>query len=252
MEIMPIALETILPLRDAYRREMDCQIIHDSIHTRPGWSREYLVTIAGVTAGYGSVAHGGPWRENPVIYEFYLTPGQRQHSLAAFQALVRHTQIRRTETQTNDPHLIDVVRGLGLTEEAGSRLFADRVTTQLAPAGATYRVAQAADELPISAAQLPWHGVVELEGRLAGWGGILLHYNPPYADIYMEIAESYRRRGLGSFLVQELKRQCRALGRLPGARCNPTNEASRRTLIKAGFEPCGRMVTAECPAPPAP
>ena len=33
--------EGVLPWRDMYRLEMSCQIIHDSLHSRPGWTREY-------------------------------------------------------------------------------------------------------------------------------------------------------------------------------------------------------------------
>ncbi|MGH7970360.1 MAG: GNAT family N-acetyltransferase, partial [Limisphaerales bacterium] len=75
-----------------------------------------------------------------------------------------------------------------------------------------------------------------------GKGGILFHYNRPYGDIYMEINEGFRKRGLGSFLVQELKRECYAVGAVPCARCNPSNLASRRTLLRAGFVPCAHIL----------
>ncbi len=58
----------------------------------------------------------------------------------------------------------------------------------------------------------------------------------------MEVSEPYRRRGLGCFLVQELKRICYELGSIPCARCNPDNIASRRTLQKAGFVPCAHIL----------
>ena len=54
----------------------------------------------------------------------------------------------------------------------------------------------------------------------------------------MEVDERFWRRGYGSFLVQELKRTCYEMGRIPAARCNVTNTASRATLQKAGFLPC--------------
>ena len=67
-------------------------------------------------------------------------------------------------------------------------------------------------------------------------------YNRPYGDIYMEVGEAFRRRGLGAFLVQELKRECYNLGAVPCARCNPTNVASRRTLQRAGFVPVAHIL----------
>jgi GNAT superfamily N-acetyltransferase len=85
--------------------------------------------------------------------------------------------------------------------------------------------------------------VVEFEGQVAATGGILFHYNRPYGDIYMDVVESCRRRGLGSFLVQELKRVCYEGGKVPAARCDSGNVASRRTLQKAGFVPCGNILS---------
>jgi GNAT superfamily N-acetyltransferase len=76
---------------------------------------------------------------------------------------------------------------------------------------------------------------------------ILYHYNRPYGDIYMGIAESFRRKGLGAYLVQELKAVCRKEGTTPAARCNVTNLPSRKTLQKAGFIPCGNIITADLP-----
>src|SRR5581483_4683341 len=67
-------LEAILAWRDLYRQEMNCQIIHDSIHARPGWSREYMLHVGETPVGYGSVAIGGPWKNEPAIYEFYVLP----------------------------------------------------------------------------------------------------------------------------------------------------------------------------------
>jgi GNAT superfamily N-acetyltransferase len=42
--------------------------------------------------------------------------------------------------------------------------------------------------------------------RGVGERELFFHYNPPYGDVYMEVAEPFRRRGLGAYLVQELKR----------------------------------------------
>ena len=78
---------------------------------------------------------------------------------------------------------------------------------------------------------------LELDGETVAKGGILFHYNRPYGDVYMDTAEPYRRRGFGSYIVQELKRAAYELGAIPAARCNPANVASRKTLQKAGLVP---------------
>ena len=58
----------------------------------------------------------------------------------------------------------------------------------------------------------------------------------------MEIEEPFRRRGLGAYLVQELKRQAYETGSIPAARCNRDNRPSRKTLQKAGFIPYAHIL----------
>jgi hypothetical protein len=84
-----------------------------------------------------------------------------------------------------------------------------------------------------------------VNGEVAGAGGVLYHYNRPYGDIYMKIGEAFRRKGLGAYLVQELKAACRAGGSVPAARCNVENLASRRTLQKSGLVPCGNIIVGD-------
>ena len=43
--------------------------------------------------------------------------------------------------------------------------------------------------------------------------------------------------------MQELKRLCYEMGRVPAARCRQDNVASRRTLEGAGMLPCARIVS---------
>ena len=88
---------------------------------------------------------------------------------------------------------------------------------------------------------------MEVDGIVAATGGILFHYNHPYGDIYMDVPEEFRRRGFGSFIVQELKRVCYEGGFKPGARCNPKNMPSQRTLQRAGFVPYGAMLVGDLP-----
>jgi GNAT superfamily N-acetyltransferase len=85
--------------------------------------------------------------------------------------------------------------------------------------------------------------LVACGSEIAAAGGVLHHYNPPYGDVYMKVAAPFRRRGIGAWLVQELKRVCRGGGHVPAARCSVGNVASRRTLQKAGFVPCGHLLT---------
>ena len=57
----PVSPSEIALWRDMYRQEMNCQIVHDSMHSREGWTQPYVLEAGGVSAGYGSILIGGPW-----------------------------------------------------------------------------------------------------------------------------------------------------------------------------------------------
>src|SRR3989454_9849944 len=238
-------VQDILPWRDMYRLEMACQIIHDSLHSRKGWTEAYLLIADGVTVGYGSIAVGGPWKGKPTVFEWYVVPQYRLRLFDLFHALLAASSAATIETQSNDTLLTVMLHTFAQNVTSESVLFHDKLTTAHAPPGAVVRRAT-----PDDAEQLLLHEldseaawVVELERQVAAAGGVLFHYNRPYGDIYMKVAEPFRRRGLGSYPVQELKRVCYEQGNVPAARCNPKNNASRKTLQKAGFVPCGHILT---------
>ncbi len=240
-------LNEIAALRQEYRAEMHCQIIHDSIHSRAGWTIEYILESDGSAAGYGSVAVGGPWTNSHALYEFYVKEDFRQRIFELFAALLAKCKVNMIETQTNAPLLSTMVHTFGQNIRAEAILFEDRVETQLQPEGAGFRPALAGDVELLTTLELDdtagW--VVTYDGSIVGAGGILYHYNRPYGDLYMKIVEPFRNKGLGSYLVQELKKACRAGGSVPAARCNIGNLASRRTLQKAGLVPCGNLIAGE-------
>jgi GNAT superfamily N-acetyltransferase len=159
-----------------------------------------------------------------------------------FRALLTVSGAVMINVQSNDLLMSVMLHTFGRDVTNESILFHDKLTTALSPACATFRGATPADVPDVPGDQLKWHGVVEVDGAVAATGGILFHYNRPYGDIYMDVTESFRRRGLGSFLVQELKRVCYEGGNIPAARCGPGNVASRLTLQKAGFVPCGNIL----------
>jgi GNAT superfamily N-acetyltransferase len=240
-------LDEIKPLRERYREEMNCQIIHDSIHVRPGWTIEYALDLGGAAVGYGSVAVAGPWTKSHALYEFYVKQDSRRQVFQLFEALLAACGAATIETQTNDPFLTVMLHTLAQSVRAEAILFEDRFETQFMPEGCGFRTTGADDVEHMRMLELDetagW--VVTLNGSIAGAGGVLYHYNRPYGDIYMRIAEPFRRRGLGAYLVQELKAACRAGGSVPAARCSITNMASRRTLQKAGFVPCGNLIAGD-------
>src|SRR5947209_5103324 len=92
----------ILPLRVRYRREMNCQIVHDSLHRRAGWTNTYVLGVGEADAGFGSVAIGGPWSGKLTIFEFFVLPPHRAHAFQLFEAFLDASGARLMEIQSND------------------------------------------------------------------------------------------------------------------------------------------------------
>jgi GNAT superfamily N-acetyltransferase len=238
-----VAPEEVLPLRELYRKEMNCQIVLDSWHARR-WVDSYLLRLDGRVVGYGLV--GGVWGERKeTVTEFYVLPAHRAAALPLFRRFALASNARGIEVQTNDVLLTLMLFDCAENIASETILFHDALTTRLSVPGVTFRRAAEADKGRVfdHKAEPVGEWVIEAGGEIAATGGVLFHYNPPYGDLYMEVAEAFRRRGYGGYLVQELKRTCYEMGRVPAARCNASNAASRATLQKAGMLPCARVLT---------
>jgi GNAT superfamily N-acetyltransferase len=243
IRVDPTDFKSIEPLRALYRQEANCQIIHDSCLAR-GLADGYLIQLDGRPAGYGGI-----WNKYDPgqLMEFYTLPVARPHALPMIKELIAASRATRMEAQTNMPLMVTMLFDVAQNIKAENVLFADAVTTRLACPGAIFRPAGDADAERVSPEEREAIGqyVLEAEGALVATGGFLCHYNPPYGDIYMHVFEPHRKMGYGSYIVQELKRVCLEAGKRPAARCNADNHLSRRTLQKAGFLPCGRLLTGE-------
>jgi GNAT superfamily N-acetyltransferase len=223
---------------------MNCQIVHDSIHRRTGWATTYALSVDDSIAGFASMAIGGPWTGNPTIFEFYVLPACRGRAFQLFERLLEICGAGSMEIQSNDALLAVMLHTYARDIRSEKIVFRDGLTTSLESNGAVLEPITGEEDArrAIAARQGGPEWRLQLGNDTVATGGILFHYNPPYGDIYMEVAEPFRRRGLGAYLVQELKRLAYALGSLPGARCSPDNVASRLTLQKAGFVPYAHML----------
>ncbi len=254
---MPISIavasnQDTLPLRVRYRAEAKEQIVHDSLHTRAGWTKSYLLQFGGRPAGFGSIAIGGPWKDKPTVFEFYLLPEAHGHAFDFFEAFVAASGAQFFEVQTSDLLLAVMLHTFGSDLASEKIVFRDELTTSLPAQGTTLKRITSEEEsvccFQERAGKSEWS--LELNAKAVGSGALLFHYNSPYCDVAMEITEEYRRRGLGAYLVQELKRIAYEMGGIPAARCDPKNVASRKTLQKAGLVPfasimVGKIVIAQ-------
>ena len=242
LEALLVEPAVVKPLRELHRAEMSCQIVLDSWLGR-GWVDPYLLRVDGAVAGYGLVGDVRA-EDKTIVVEFFVLPELRGAALPLFRALLAASGATRFEAQTNDSLFTLMVYDCAVDIESNVVLFHDAVTTHLAIPGAAFRKFEPRDAGRVfgRTQDEPDEWLVEAGGEIVAAGGLLFHYNPPYGDIYMEVAEAHRRRGYGSFLIQELKRAAYAMGKIPAARCNVVNAASRACLQKAGMLPCARVL----------
>src|SRR5215831_11845003 len=241
IEVVKKDAEGLMAQHELYRQEANCQLIRDS-HWARGFLDCYSITVHGRLAGHGAVAH----RHDPGrVLEFYTFPEFRGDARRMFAEFLLVSGATHIEAQSNVALMQEMLQEFATEIRSEKFLFADRETTRLeCPRNGVFRRLKETGELPLFQPkdEPPGDWVIETERRVVAMGGFLTHYNPPYADLYMEVEESARRLGFGSFLVQEVKKVCYESGKLPAARCNVENVASRATLEKAGMRVCGELL----------
>ena len=182
-------LEAILNLRDLYRQEMNCQIVHDSLHARH-FMDSYLIRMAGQPAGYGSVMSADS-EARDLIKEFYVLPLHRALALPIFRQLVAVTHARLIEAQTNDVLLSLMLFDCAQAITSETILFRDAVTTNLEMPGVVFRKVEEADRDTIFPHKLEGVG-----DWLPGAGGAIVGHRLQAASLLLW-GRSCRSRGTG-------------------------------------------------------
>ena len=159
-----------------------------------------------------------------------------------FRELLAASGADYIECQSNDLLLSSMLFEFSAAVKSDVALFEDHAAIEHVVPEALFRPRGRDDQICEHGTEPIGDYVIELNGEVVATGGFLLHYNPPFADLYMEVREDCRRQGIGTYLLQELKKQCYLAGRVPAARCNIKNLASRVTLLKAGLRVCGFML----------
>jgi GNAT superfamily N-acetyltransferase len=236
-------LTQILPLRNLFLQENNFQIRYNACHER-AWTDSYALMYNEEKIGYGAVKGNENSSDRDTIFEFYIIPSFRNLASPAFSALLHSSGAGFIECQSNDWLLTSLLYQYGQNINSNVILFEDHLNTCISIDKIIFRKRNDNDIVFEHQSEPVGDYVVELNKEIAATGGLLLHYNFPFADLYMEVKEEHRRKGLGSFLIQELKRECYLAGRVPAARCNIENTASKATLLKAGLKVAGFMLLA--------
>jgi GNAT superfamily N-acetyltransferase len=235
-------LKEILPLRNFFLQENNFQIRYNAVHER-NWSDSYLLKWDDITIGYGSVHGLEKLTDRDAIFEYFILPPFRKMARVGFTALIEASRAKYIECQSNDLPLTHLLYEFSRNIYTDVILFRDHIVTEYNMPDLIFRCRKPDDQVTGIKTEDLGAYIIEMNGEQIASGGFLLHYNFPFADLYMEVTEAHRRKGIGAFLIQELKKECYLSGRIPAARCNLQNAASRATMLKAGMEICGYMLT---------
>jgi RimJ/RimL family protein N-acetyltransferase len=234
VNITKTGLDEIRDFRTMFLHEGNFQFVCNKCHDY-GWADTWLFRIDNVRIGYGAVWGTDRRQDRDTIFEFYLLPPYRKFAsniFGEFQSACRAIWI---ESQSNDTLLTTMLYRFCENVFAEAILFEDHFQTNFEIPGAIFRRRSEFD--PMDGDDSDY--VIDAGGEIVASGGLMLNYNMPYADIYMQTKEAFREKGYATYIVQELKRTAYKMGRVPAARCNIANRISQATLEKAGFTVCG-------------
>ncbi len=237
LSVIKTGLEEIQALRVLFLAENNFQFIYNKCHEN-GWADTWLFLLDGEKIGYGAVWGAERRDDRDAIFEFYLVGPNRKLATMVFEKFCSASGATLIECQSNDMLLCSMLYEFAQNINAEAILFEDHFQTELAIPDVIF-------------SREPEKGTggndvggyfLQQNGEVVATGGFMLNYNKPYADIYMEVKEPFRQKGLGSLIIQELKKEIYLLGMVPAARCNISNKASKATLLKAGFKVCGAIL----------
>jgi RimJ/RimL family protein N-acetyltransferase len=233
IQITKTILQEIQPLRNLFLQENHFQFVYNKCHGA-GWADTYLFLEDEIKIGYGSVWGKDKREDRDAIFEFYIIQPFRKFANNVFPQFIGACGATFIECQSNDMLLSTMLYQYTQNINAEAILFEEHYQTTHHIADTTFRKQKPEDNLGDEEGYILKHN-----NSIVATGGFVKNYNLPYIDIYMEVKEPFRRKGFGSLMVQELKKEAHLIGRVPAARCNVKNNASKATLLKAGLQVCG-------------
>ena len=234
-------LEVILPYRRKYLKESNFQIRYNNFH-ESNWTDSYLLFDGNKIVGYGAVKGLNDIKERNTIFEFYLLKSQRHNAQEIYNTFIAASNATYAEAQSNDILNTEMLNTFCKDITNPLIIFGRAQVRANSKFNAKFRLSKTTDTTwKNKEAELEKY-VLEIDNTVVAGGGFTTHYNKYYADIFMEVKPSKRKRGLGSFIVQSLIKECQALGLTPVAACSIENEASKNCLLKGGFLEIGHTL----------
>lgn len=226
--------------RRLFLAEAKFQFVYNKCHGA-GWVDVYLFKFNEIAIGYGSVWGKDKREDRDTICEFFLEQPFRKYARQIFDQFAKAAGALFVECQTNDVLLANMAFELAKNINTEAILFETAFETTFTIDDAQFVKSQSSED---------WNAYsIQKDGETVATAGFIWNYNFPYIDIYYEVKENFRKQGYGTLIMQELKREAYRLGRIPAARCNVKNQASKALLLKAGMRVCGYIIIGEINLP---
>ena len=129
IQVQRTEYEDVKSMREQYRHELHCQIVHDSFLSR-GLADPYLVLVGGRIAGYGAISNK---YDKGRLIEFHTLPDARRFALPMFRELLVTSQATHIEAQTNAPLMLLMLHDFASNIVPEKVLFHDAFATRLMP-----------------------------------------------------------------------------------------------------------------------
>ena len=202
---------------------------------------------------------------NNYLLRFHLLEAYQAQAQEIFRWIISTHNIRHAIASTIEPLYFSLCLDFQRSIEPHTYLFRDNTRVELSscPSNSLFRKAEKRE---LDAISRFYHANTEGSGE---WIETFLHERlsheelfvlydrealvatgecipsqkqPPYADLGMIVAQSYRGKGLGSSMLIQLKQHCYETGWKPICSCAADNLASKKAIEKAGFISEHRMV----------
>ena len=200
---MPISViktdhNKILHLRSLFLQENNFQIRYNATHER-GWTDSYVFQSGKDNIGYAAIKGKDNIVDRDCIFEFYLIPPFRHLASHCFKTLKKTAIPAYIETQSNEKMLTGLLNEFGRDIQSDVILFCDSFCSDLKVEKIVFRKQNEKDKIFKHHSEPEGDYVLALNRKIIATGGFLLHYNFPFADLFMEVKEDHRKMGYGSF-----------------------------------------------------
>ena len=200
VKVTKTSYQDIIFLRNLFLQENNFQIRYNACHER-NWTDSYHLLINNVAIGYGAIKGKEKFEDRDTIFEFYVIPTYRDKAKTLFSALISSSKAIYAECQTNDLLLTSMVYEFCEGVNSEVVLFEDYKTNNHFLPEVVFRKRRESDDVFGKKEEDAGEYVLEKSEKIVATGGFLLHYNVPFADLYMEVEKNSRGKGYGQYII---------------------------------------------------